>query len=112
EPGPGPDGRAKPLLLLPLLLLPPHVLADARAQVARTGGRSVPTATRVHGLPTVPRDGVAVRFVRTAQVLSRFPFLARPVLVPDSLRVFRFSSRQVLQRSLSAFFVVPVGAGG
>src|SRR5262245_49590019 len=66
------------LLLLPLLLLPAQLLADAGPALAGAAGRALHEAAGVHGLSRLPRAALALRDVRAAEILSRLPFLARP----------------------------------
>src|SRR5829696_7081396 len=74
--------RAAPsaVLLLPLLLLPPQLLAAEQPAVAGAEGPPVRAPARVSGLPRVQGAGLAVRTLDTDEVLPRPPLLARPIL--------------------------------
>src|SRR5205807_5964585 len=68
------------VLLLPLLLLPPQLLAGEQPPLAGRTQPAVHAAAGVHGVPAVPRAELALRAVATAEVLPRFSLLAGSVL--------------------------------
>src|SRR4051794_12613563 len=56
-----PELPAEPALQLPLLLLPAQLLARDEPAMARAAGRPLPAAAGVHGVPRLPRAGLALR---------------------------------------------------
>ena len=64
------------------------------ADLAGASRRALPGAARLHGLPTLPRNPLALRPARADEALPRVPFLARRVLIHvPAGRVARGSSR-------------------
>src|SRR5262245_32220416 len=72
--GEGPAPAA--LLLLPLLLLPPQLLAHAQPAVARAAGPSVRPSTGVHGVSPVQGAELALRAVDADEVSPGLALLA------------------------------------
>ena len=75
---------AAPRVLLPVLVLPPQLLAGVQPAVAGAPGGPVHAAAGLHGLPGLQGAELAVRPVGPEEVLPRVPLLARPVLSQGS----------------------------
>src|SRR5207248_4896003 len=84
DPRAGPGGGLvhRPVLLLPLLLLPAQLLAQ-HDLLAGEAGRPVHAPAGVHGLPAVPRAALALRVAGAAELLPRVPLLAGRVLTAE-----------------------------